>query len=97
LVLYPFNQIDEVPVFGSSSFGRMDEEGVHWRPVLKDPSFDPLARAQLWPPHRLTRFAWLAGAEQRKLGYLVHRRRVRGSSRRDPNRFAPPEGAAGIQ
>jgi len=70
-VLYPFNQIDEVPVFGSSSFGRMDGEGVHWRPVFKDPSFDPLARAQFWPLHR-TRFAWLAGAEQRKLGYLAH-------------------------
>jgi Sulfotransferase family len=70
--LYPFNRIDEVPVFGSSSFGRADGEEVHWRPVTKDLSFDPLARAQSWPAHRSARFAWLAGAEQRKLGYLVH-------------------------
>ena len=70
--LYPFNRVDEIPVFGSSSFGRTEGEGVHWRPVPKDPSFDPLARAQSWPAHRLARFAWLAGAEQRKLGYLVH-------------------------
>ena len=70
--LYPFNRVDEIPVFGSSSFGRTDGERVHWRPVPKDPSFDPLARAQSWPAHRLTRFAWLAGAEQRKLGYFVH-------------------------
>jgi hypothetical protein len=70
--LYPFNRLDETPVFGSSSFGRADGEGVHWRPVPKDSSFDPLARAQSWPAHRLARFAWLAGAEQRKLGYLVH-------------------------
>jgi hypothetical protein len=70
--LYPFNRIDEIPVFGSSSFGRTEGEGVHWRPVPKDPSFDPLARAQTWRAHRLARFAWLAGAEQRKLGYLVH-------------------------
>jgi len=72
-VLYPFNRIDEIPVFGSSSFGRVDGEGVHWRPVPKDPSFDPLARAESWPPRRLRRFAWLAGAEHRRLGYLVHR------------------------
>jgi len=71
-VLYPFNRVDEIPVFGSSSFGRADGEGVHWRPVPKDPSFDPLARAESWPPRRLRRFAWLAGAEHRKLGYLVH-------------------------
>src|SRR6516164_3310168 len=71
-VLYPFNRIDEIPVFGSSSFGRADGEGVHWRPVPKDPSFDPLARAQSSPLHRLVRFSWLAGAEQRRLGYPVH-------------------------
>jgi protein-tyrosine sulfotransferase len=70
--LYPFNRVDEIPVFGSSTFGRADGEGVHWRPVPKDPSFDPLARAEAWPPRRLARFAWLAGAEHRKLGYLVH-------------------------
>ena len=70
--LYPFDRVDEIPVFGSSSFGRADEEEVHWRPVPKDPSFDPLARAQSWPAHRLARFAWLAGGEQRKLGYLLH-------------------------
>jgi len=71
--LYPFNRVDEIPVFGSSTFGRADGERVHWRPVPKDPSFDPLARAESWPPRRLARFAWLAGAEHRKLGYLVHR------------------------
>ena len=71
-LLYPFDRVDEIPVFGSSSFGRVDGERVHWRPIPKDPSFDPLTRAQSWPPRRLARFAWLAGAEQRRLGYLVH-------------------------
>ena len=70
--LYPFNRVDDIPVLGSSSFGRMDGAAVHWRPVPKDPSFDPLARAQTWPRRRLLRFSWLAGAEQRKLGYSVH-------------------------
>ena len=71
--LYPLHRIDEVPVFGSSSFGRTNGERVHWRPVPKDPSFDPLARAQSWPRHRLVRLSWLAGAEQRRLGYSVQR------------------------
>ncbi len=70
--LYPFNRVDEIPVLGSSSFGRPEGERVHWRPVPKDSSFDPLARAQSWPAHRLARFAWLAGPEQRQLGYHVH-------------------------
>jgi protein-tyrosine sulfotransferase len=69
--LYPFSRIDEIPVFGSSSFGRAPGEGVHWRPVPKDASFDPLARARSWPRRRLERFAWLAGAEQRRIGYCV--------------------------
>jgi hypothetical protein len=69
---YPFNRVDGIPVFGSSSFGRTNGERVHWRPVPKDASFDPLARAQSWPLHRLVRFSWLAGAEQRRLGYPVH-------------------------
>jgi Sulfotransferase family len=70
--LYAFGRVNEIPVFGSSSFGRTNGEQVHWRPMSKDPSFDPLVRARSWPAYRLARFAWLAGAEQRKLGYLVH-------------------------
>jgi hypothetical protein len=70
--LYPFNRVNEIPVFGSSTFGRANGEEVHWRPVPKDPSFDPFARAESWLPRRLKRFAWLAGEEHRKLGYLVH-------------------------
>jgi Sulfotransferase family len=69
--LYPFGRVDETPVFGSSSFGRAPGESVHWRPVPRNPSFDPLARAQSWPRRRFERFTWLAGAEQRRLGYPV--------------------------
>jgi protein-tyrosine sulfotransferase len=69
--LYPFSKVDEVPVLGSSSFGRAHGEEVHWRPVPKDDSFDPLTRAQSWPLRRRRRFAWLAGSELRKMGYAV--------------------------
>jgi hypothetical protein len=68
---YPFGRVDEVPVLGSSSFGRARGQPVHWEPVPKSPSFDPMARAQAWPRHRLKRFAWLAGAELRGLGYAT--------------------------
>jgi hypothetical protein len=33
---YPFHQVDSIPVLGSSSFGRVDGEPVHWRPVPED-------------------------------------------------------------
>ncbi len=69
--IYPFERVDEIPVFGSSSFGRTPGEDVHWRPVPRDASFDPLARAQSWPRQRFERFTWLAGAEQRRIGYPV--------------------------
>lgn len=69
--LYPFDRVGEVPVFGSSSFGRKQGETVHWRPVPKDPSFAPLRRAESWPHHRIKRFSWLAGDELRRFGYVV--------------------------
>jgi len=68
---YPFHRIDSVPVLGSSSFGRVDGEPVHWRPVLKTSEFDPLSRAQSWPSRRQKRSTWLGGAERARLGYPV--------------------------
>lgn len=69
--LYPFTRVGEIPVVGSSSFGRAPDESVHWRPIPRNPSFDPLARAQSWPRRRLERFTWLAAAERRRIGYPV--------------------------
>jgi protein-tyrosine sulfotransferase len=71
--VYPFGRIREVPVLGSSSFGRNPGEPVHWRPVPKEPSFDPVARARSWPRRRLKRFSWLAGAELQRLGYAAEK------------------------
>lgn len=69
--VYRFGQVGEVPVLGSSSFGREAGKPVHWDPVAKGPSFDPVARARSWPRHRMKRFSWLAGAELGRLGYAV--------------------------
>jgi protein-tyrosine sulfotransferase len=68
---YPFSEVTEVPVLGSSSFARRKGEPVHWRPVPKAASFDPMARAQSWPRRRLKRFSWLAGRELRAFGYAA--------------------------
>jgi protein-tyrosine sulfotransferase len=70
-VRYPFHRIDSVPVLGSSSFGRVNGEPVHWRPVPKTDEFDPLCRAQAWPSRRQKRATWLGGAELARLGYPV--------------------------
>lgn len=69
--LYPHEQVGAVPVLGSSTFGRVKGKPVHWQPMARDPSFDPLRRAQSWPTHRFKRFTWLAEAELQKLGYPV--------------------------
>lgn len=69
--VYPFQRIDSVAVIGSSSFGRVDGEPVHWRPVPKTDEFDPLSRARGWPRHRQKRWAWLGGPEKTRLGYRV--------------------------
>ncbi|HZT89442.1 MAG TPA: sulfotransferase [Stellaceae bacterium] len=67
--LYPFDRVADVPVLGSSSFGRDAGQPVHWDPVPKGPGFDPLRRAVAWPRRRLKRFSWLAGPELRRFGY----------------------------
>jgi hypothetical protein len=68
---YPFQQINSIPILGSSSFGRIDGEPVHWRPVPKTDDFDPLSRAKGWPLRRQKRAAWLGAAERARLGYPV--------------------------
>jgi hypothetical protein len=67
--LYPYDRVNDVPVMGSSTYGRQKGEAVHWRPVPKESSFDPRGRAEAWPRHRIKRFSWLAGEELRQFGY----------------------------
>lgn len=70
--LYPFEQIDTLPVRGSSSL-RSDggEEAIHWTPVERTASFDPRERWRQWEPHVHRRFAAVAGRSQEALGYDV--------------------------
>jgi hypothetical protein len=56
------------PVIGSS-FVRTDVGGLTWQPVDRPADFNPTARHERWRASRHARFDWLAGREQRALGY----------------------------
>lgn len=68
---FPYDEIESAPVLGSSVVRPVDGGSVGWQPVDKPESFNPLERWQSWEPHRHRRFAEVAGAEQRALGYGV--------------------------
>jgi hypothetical protein len=67
---YPFDQIESLPVRGSSTLRTEGgEEAIHWTPVERTQSFDPRERWRSWDPHTHRRFAAVAGASQTALGY----------------------------
>lgn len=66
---YPFDAIDALPVRGSSTLRVAGEGAIHWAPTERAADFDPHARWQSWDDHRHRRFAAVAGAQQRALGY----------------------------
>jgi hypothetical protein len=65
---YDFHAARNLPVRGSSAFGRKDGQ-VHWDSVAKDASFAPKERWRSWPAHRQERFQWLAGEWLAYFGY----------------------------
>jgi protein-tyrosine sulfotransferase len=69
---YDFDAARNLPVRGSSQFGRA-EGRVHWNAVPKDPSFDPKERWRSWSVESVKRFDWLAGKELVDLGYASGR------------------------
>ena len=74
---YDFDAARNLPVRGSSAFGR--EKGkVHWKSVAKDPSFAPKERWRSWNAAQLERFDWLAGKQLVELNYVASHRRFAG-------------------
>jgi Sulfotransferase family len=69
---YDFEAAHNLPVRGSSAFGR-DGHTVHREAVAKDASFAPKERWRPWSAAQLARFDWLAGAELVELGYAASR------------------------
>jgi protein-tyrosine sulfotransferase len=72
---YDFEAARNLPVRGSSAFGRGNGK-VHWKVVAKDSSFAPKERWHSWSDAQLERFDWLAGDQLVDFGYEVARRRL---------------------
>jgi protein-tyrosine sulfotransferase len=65
---YDFGAAQNLPVRGSSTLA-VPGKAVHWRPVQKTASFDPLSRWKHWSRARHERFNWIAGTCMAHLGY----------------------------
>lgn len=76
---YDFAAARAIGVTGSSEL-RQNGGTVHWKPV-QTTHFDPLRRHAGWDRKRRERFAWLAGAQMRALGYPLDDAPLRGPVR----------------
>ncbi len=64
--VYDFNQVEQLPVMGSSAF--YDEGG--WKRVSNTKDFDPRQRWSSWSTAQQERFNWVAGDAMVHLGYM---------------------------
>jgi hypothetical protein len=69
---YDYAAAADLPVVGSSEV-RAREGRLHWQGESKRADFDPMRRASGWSKSRQYRFAWLAGREAERLGYVLER------------------------
>jgi sulfotransferase family protein len=63
-----FDAARNAPVIGSS-YARTESGRMTWQPMARDEDFAPAARFANWTATKRARFDWLAGTEQRALGY----------------------------
>ncbi len=68
---FPFDQIEALPVRGSSSLATVGGSEIHWTPVERSETFDPRERWRSWDEHQHRRFAAVAGPAQEALGYSL--------------------------
>jgi hypothetical protein len=65
---FDYAKARNLPIVGSSYI--RDEDGkITFKPVARTADFDPSVRFAGWPRAQHERFNWLAGSEQRALGY----------------------------
>ncbi|MEZ5824010.1 MAG: sulfotransferase [Geminicoccaceae bacterium] len=64
---YPFEKLEALPVFGSSTDERKDDD--RWRPRERDRDFSPVGRWTDWPDAKKKRFDRIAGATLKRAGY----------------------------
>jgi protein-tyrosine sulfotransferase len=67
---YPWDKLETLPIFGSSDL--RDKSGeLHWKPVVKDNSFNSLERFSKWPKWKHMIFNVLAQNEMEALEYSI--------------------------
>lgn len=66
---YDFSAAAEMSVRGSSSIREQESQKIHWTPIAKTPSFDPMSRFSHWGRARHERFNWVAGKHLATFGY----------------------------
>lgn len=66
---FPFEDLELMPVRGSSELKEKNGDAIHWEPVATKTTFDPTLRHSGWSEFKHSRFEWLAGKAQGKMGY----------------------------
>lgn len=66
---YDFESALNLPVFGSSTFGKAKDEKFTWKIRPKAPDFDPLNRAANWTSEANEKFEEIAGEHMRYFNY----------------------------
>ena len=71
---FPFEDLELMPVRGSSELKQKEGDSIHWKPMAAKISFDPRHRYSEWSEFQHSRFDWLAGEALEKMGYERSRR-----------------------
>ncbi|ELR71465.1 hypothetical protein C900_02528 [Fulvivirga imtechensis AK7] len=66
--LYPWDQVEEVPILGSSAY-KGDDQQVHWKPIEKTKEFKPNQKWVSWSSKKKATFKAAAGKNLVKLGF----------------------------
>jgi hypothetical protein len=67
---YDFGRASELPLRGSSELLAEASDGLHWDPVERDHTFDPLSRHRHWSNFMHDRYQQVAGKQMERLGYV---------------------------
>jgi hypothetical protein len=66
---YDFDAALNLPIRGSSTVRKNRSSEVHWDPIEKPPTFDPMSRYRHWNVPKHERFNWVAGRQLEGFGY----------------------------
>jgi hypothetical protein len=66
---YPFEQIESVPLLGSSALRRWGQDEWQWKRVQRPKDFDPFGRWKKWGPEEKNTFKRIAGQSLIDSGY----------------------------